>query len=245
MPKKIFEGLGPGTLIPQRGKLPPPGSPAAPQISAEEGFVLSRVDGRTSLEEICLLVPFEEPLTMVILRRLWEVGAIDVPGVARQLVPPVHEPPNDGRSEFDRPPTSGLKRRPPAPAAPPTIDNMQALSPPITTPPPAAPVPSSSSAAGAGPIPDAQRQRIDAFFAALDSRNAFELLEIDQSADDKAVKRAYFKLSKEFHPDRFFGKDIGEYKDRLTKIFQAIKAAFEVLSDKRRRAAYEESANLK
>ena len=62
-----------------------------------------------------------------------------------------------------------------------------------------------------------------------------------RTADVKAVKRAYFKLSKEFHPDRYFGRELGDYRDKLTKIFQAIKAAFELLSDKDRRAAYEDS----
>ena len=81
--KRIFEGLGPGTLIPQRGKLPGIDT----SIGAEEGFVLSRVDGHTSLDQILLLVPFDEPVTMVILRRLWERGAIEVPGVARSITP--------------------------------------------------------------------------------------------------------------------------------------------------------------
>jgi hypothetical protein len=199
MSKKIFEGLGAGTLIPQRGKLPIDD----PKVGAEEGFVLSRVDGHTSLEEICLLVPFDEPVTMVILRRLWEIGAIEVPGVARILP----------RSSPVEPP----KREPP-------ID---------------------SSGSNAGQISPEVQKRIDQFYDSLDTRNAFELLEIERTADVRDVKRAYFKLSKEFHPDRYFGRDLGDTREKLSKIFQAIKAAFELLSDKDRRAAYEESAGLK
>jgi hypothetical protein len=195
MPKKIFEGLGPGSLVPQRGTLPLDD----PRIGMEEGFVLSRVDGRTSLEEICLLVPFPEPVTMVILRRLWELGAMEVPGVARQIVPP-----------------------------------------PKKEPPPAAPAPARTTESTLAILPEVQK-RIDDFFASLERRNAFELLEIDRGADAKAVKRAYFKLSKEFHPDRYYGKELGDTRDKLTKIFQAVKAAFELLSDDARRRAYEES----
>jgi hypothetical protein len=209
--KRIFEGLGPGTLIPQRGKQPF----EELRLGPDEGFVLSRVDGRTSLEEICLLVPFEEQVTMVILRRLWETGAIEVPGVARTLVQP-----------------------PPAPA--PQVAHAGKTAAPVP-PPPAPPETSKDGSA----IPAAQKQRIDEVFAALDRKNAFELLELERGADDRAVKRAYFKLSKEFHPDRYFGRDIGEYKERLGKIFLAVKAAFEVLSDKARRAAYEASVGPK
>lgn len=207
MGSKIFEGLGPGTLVPQRGKLPPTDS----SIGAEAGFVLSRVDGHTSLDEICLLVPFDEPVTMVLLRRLWEAGAIEVPGVAREL------------------------RRPP-PAAQATPPSAQA------TPPSAKATPPSAEARPAALTPD-QQQRIDAFHSSLESRDAFELLEIGRDADERAVKRAYFKLSKEFHPDRYFGKELGDYRERLTKIFRALKAAFELLSDSERRRAYEESSD--
>lgn len=223
--KKIFEGLGPGNLIPQRGKLAMKDPEILRTLAEREGFVLSRVDGQTSLEEICLLVPFDEPTTMVILRRLWELGAIEVPGVARQIVlPPVQQ-----ANEFDKAPTSGLKRRPDS-----IIENIEALAPPIGSP-------DQAKGADDGPISDAVRQRIDSFYTTLDRRDAFEMLEITRDADDKAVKRAYFKLSKEFHPDRYFGRDIGDYKERLSKIFQAVKASFEVLSDKRRREAYMDS----
>ena len=58
--KKIFEGLGPGTLIPQRGKLALKDPEILRTLAEREGFVLSRVDGQTSLEEICLLVPFDQ-----------------------------------------------------------------------------------------------------------------------------------------------------------------------------------------
>ncbi len=217
MPNKIFEGLGPGTLVPQRGRLPIDD----PKVGADEGFVLSRVDGRTSLEEILMLVPFEEPVTMVILRRLWEMGAIEVPGVAR------------------------IMKRPTGPM------HIVEVPQPHVTHPPAEPKviranPHEASTDDAeGKLAGEVAKRIDLFYHSLDTRNAFELLEIERGAAVKDVKRAYFKLSKEFHPDRYFGRDLGDYRDKLSKIFQAIKAAFELLSDKDRRAAYEESAGLK
>jgi DnaJ-class molecular chaperone len=86
-----------------------------------------------------------------------------------------------------------------------------------------------------------QARRIDDFFTSLASRDAFELLEVARTADKKEIKRAYFKMSKELHPDRFFGKNIGPYRERLSRIFQSIKAAYELLSDDARRTAYLES----
>jgi hypothetical protein len=196
--RKTIEGLGPGTLIPQRGKLPL----NDPRLGAEEGFVLSRIDGRTSLEEVLLLVPFDEEVVMLLLRKLWEMGAIDVPGLTRP------EP----KPEPAKPPQE--------PAKPPVI-----------------PAPSGDR----GNLSDDQVRRIDELFHVLETRTAFELLGVTRNADVKEIKRAYFKLSKEFHPDRFYTMKVGDYGKKLTLIFQAVKNAFEILSDEKRKAAYIES----
>jgi hypothetical protein len=197
MARKIFEGLGPGSLIPQRGSLPLDD----PRIGPEEGFVLSRVDGHTSLDEVLLLVPFEEQVSMVILRKLWEMGAIDVPGVARV----VRSPSKPDLSEAAK-----------AAAAPKDAPRSAGLT-------------------------DEQRKRVDDLYSALEIMTAFELLGVERSADAKEIKRAYFKLSKEFHPDRFYGVSIGEEGKKLSAIFQAVKRAFELLSDEKRKTAYLES----
>ena len=58
-----------------------------------------------------------------------------------------------------------------------------------------------------------------------------ELLGVERGADAKIVKRAYFKLSKEFHPDRYFRREIGDYSARLERIFKKVLEAHEILSD--------------
>ncbi len=57
------------------------------------------------------------------------------------------------------------------------------------------------------------------------------LLDVPRGADPKVVKRAYFKLSKEFHPDRYFRREIGSHAARLEQIFKKILEAYEILSD--------------
>src|SRR5262249_13551916 len=86
-----------------------------------------------------------------------------------------------------------------------------------------------------------QIRRIDEFYDALSKRDAFELLEVARTADKRDLKRAYHRLSKEFHPDRYFGKNLGSYGPVMSTIFRAGKAAFELLSDDARRTAYEKS----
>jgi DnaJ-domain-containing protein 1 len=192
------QGLGPETLVPKvRGA----GFPGI-KLSAEEGFVLSRIDGHTKIGQLVLLVPFEAEVTVVILKRLLQVGAIEIPGaeisVGIQTLKPETPAPTMGDSLLD-----GIDL---------TVE---------------------------------QARRIDDFYASLERRDAFELLETTRDADKKEIKRAYFKLSKEFHPDRFFGKTIGPYRERLSRIFQSVKQAFELLSDDARRTAYLESVQQK
>jgi tetratricopeptide (TPR) repeat protein len=72
--------------------------------------------------------------------------------------------------------------------------------------------------------------RILEFEASL-GRPYYELLDVPRGSDPKVVKRAYFKLSKEFHPDRYFRKEIGGYTKRLERIFKKVLEAHEMLSD--------------
>jgi hypothetical protein len=196
-----IEGLGAASQVPRTSNA----DLAQLKLSPEEGFVLSRVDGRTSLEHICMLVPFPLEQTTRILNRLWLDGAIDLPGKARPVKPPVI---------------------------------VQAERPKIPTP--AAPRVRSDTPTGSD-ITEGQKKRVDEVFGALETRDAFALLEIGRDADAKEIKRAYFRLSKEFHPDRYYKRDLGVYGERLTRIFQAVKNAFELLSDDKRRQTYLEN----
>jgi curved DNA-binding protein CbpA len=87
---------------------------------------------------------------------------------------------------------------------------------------------------------DLQR-RILEFDAALEERSYHEILGVERSADTRAIKRAYFKLSKEFHPDRYFRCEIGDYAGRLERIFKSVALAYELLSDPTTRAEIERS----
>ncbi len=59
----------------------------------------------------------------------------------------------------------------------------------------------------------------------------FAVLGVSISADSREIKRAYFSLSKRFHPDRYFRKKIGDHGSRLHMIFKRISDAYELLSD--------------
>jgi tetratricopeptide (TPR) repeat protein len=63
------------------------------------------------------------------------------------------------------------------------------------------------------------------------ARDAWALLGVSRDADRRTLKRAFFERSKLFHPDRYYGKDIGTYRVRLHTVFEAISSAHSELTD--------------
>jgi curved DNA-binding protein CbpA len=113
--------------------------------------------------------------------------------------------------------------------------------------PPAEPEPAPAAVAGGGApsagddapdLPPELRRRIQDFEARLD-RPYHEILDVSADADLRAIKRAFFGLSKEFHPDRHFRRRLGSFGPRLDRVFKRIALAYEMLSDPVARAELE------
>lgn len=52
------------------------------------------------------------------------------------------------------------------------------------------------------------------------------VLGIAEDADERTIKRAYRALSREFHPDRYFRRQIGSYEKRLHRVFKGVVRAY-------------------
>lgn len=55
------------------------------------------------------------------------------------------------------------------------------------------------------------------------------LLGLPESATGDDVKERYYELSRRFHPDAYFRKNLGTYRARLNRVFKALKAASDQL----------------
>jgi tetratricopeptide (TPR) repeat protein len=78
----------------------------------------------------------------------------------------------------------------------------------------------------AGELEAEERVRILAMARLVHARDPWALLGVPYGADAKILKRAYFKLSKEIHPDRFYGKQLGSFAERLSVVFEAVSRAY-------------------
>jgi len=171
--------------------------------SAAEGYLFSRIDGLTPWRLLREIGGIPAEQVDACLERWLDDGALDVVG---------------GRAT-----TSGASSGAKAEADAPSVDAAEAPS-------------NASVAIDEGALDDRLdigldvQRRILEYEASL-GRPYHELLGVQPGASPKDVKKAYFKLSKEFHPDRYFRKEIGRYGERLGRIFKKVLEAHEILSD--------------
>lgn len=84
-----------------------------------------------------------------------------------------------------------------------------------------------------------QKKRVLDYFYRLDDFDHYTLLGVTKEADKKTVKRAYFELAGYFHPDRYFGKKLGDFKPKMEVLFTRITEAHDTLVDAAKRLDYD------
>jgi tetratricopeptide (TPR) repeat protein len=86
-------------------------------------------------------------------------------------------------------------------------------------------------------LDDSSRRLILAMARLADGRDPWALLGVRAGADARHLKRAYFKLSKEIHPDRYFGQRLGSFTARFPFVFEALSRAYARLTSPERSGA--------
>jgi len=185
-------------------RLAPGCDPAALSLSPAEGFLLSRIDGRTSrgvLRRIGALAPGEIDRC---LERWLKEGVLERVRASAAAEPRTAAPP---------------QAPPPASAPAPTPLALPALD--------------ASLEIGV----ELQRELLE--FAARLDRSYHEILGVARDADERAIKKAYFGLSKRLHPDRYFRRRIGAFAPLVETCFRKLLEAYELLSDPQTRKEVE------
>ena len=67
----------------------------------------------------------------------------------------------------------------------------------------------------------------------------YDLLGIEPHSGRREVKLAYFRLSKAFHPDRWYRQDTGDFGEMIEDVFKWLNRAYGVLSSPRKRKGYD------
>jgi actin-like ATPase involved in cell morphogenesis/Tfp pilus assembly protein PilZ len=78
-----------------------------------------------------------------------------------------------------------------------------------------------------------EKVRILQIARGVDSGDFRSVLGLGKEAGRKELKRAYFELSKELHPDRYFNRELGPFSHILSQAFGALSQYVKALGDKR------------
>jgi len=209
-------GLGPRT---DRPRLNTAINLAQQKLSPTEGFVLSRVDGRISYDEICMVSGLGRDETLRILRDLKQ---------ARLILGPGEVAVGSLRKHTGRPPA--VEAAEPAPSR--TADHRTPIGPLERL--------DDGSEVAPGDVadwPDASlemKARIVRLHRRLQKLSPWDLLGVEKDDDAATVRRAFGAASKELHPDRYFGKNLGSFKAKLAAIFARLSEAAQEIDRSRK-----------
>jgi hypothetical protein len=167
-----------------------------------EYFLWSRVDGVQTVREVLLASGLPVEQAVTILQRLRASGALLLPG--ETAAPAVGTMPMPIASRKPAELDVSLPD--------PTADELKALS--------------EDNALDA-----TTRRKILAMSRLVTQRDPWALLGVAQGSNYQALKRAYFKLSKDVHPDRYYGRNLGSFRERLSTVFEATSRAYERLTN--------------
>lgn len=206
-------------------------------LSAQEGFVLSRVDNATTANMICQLTGLGEHATRDLIRSLRDKGALtlgDEP--PRKPAKPAPVAPRSPSVQTERIPTrksSSTSAKVEAPSA-----KEASVKEPVLEPTAAERELFAREDLEGIDLKHETRLTVRRFYGELREKNFFELIGTTHEADVKELRRAYFKRSKQFHPDRFYTKSLGPYEEMLEEIFRQVNAAWDFLQNDGHRKAY-------
>jgi hypothetical protein len=208
--------------------------PLAAKVGPDEYFLLSRIDGKLTMRQVLLAIGLPIDRGIAIIHRLRAIGAVLLPGETAASAP-ISQPPTPPRAASPQ-----LRPPPPMPDVPtqrlpPSVLNANLDAPTMRREPdPTGPDLDLSNPTEAElkalaeecELSDDERRRILAMQRLLAKRDPHALLGVTPGTDLKVVKRTYFKLSKDIHPDRFYGKRLGSFAERLAIVFEAVSRAY-------------------
>ncbi len=233
---KVYDKLGPGNMVLHVDRS---ATPDTSKVDVADWSVLARIDGKRSIDDITAALSMPARQVIGSLQKLRELGML--------------------RIQSEQSPSRNAKESPWRR----TATQQRSV---VTARPKEAskPKPTSKKSSIRVPFPEnwpisfeqfifdplelsqqvelklEKRKQVIYYYYHLQRVSYYDLFQVDFAAQTRQIKRAYFKLSKEFHPDLFFRKELGAYKRKIEEIFRWLSGAYAVLSDNTKRQQYDQ-----
>ncbi|HSF18568.1 MAG TPA: J domain-containing protein [Vicinamibacteria bacterium] len=81
---------------------------------------------------------------------------------------------------------------------------------------------------------DRERAEVERLYEEFQFKDHWQVLGLDQRADAEAVREAFIRLARHYHPDRFRSVSEPQFQEKLSYVFHRISEAHDTLSSKRR-----------
>jgi len=235
------------------------------KLNPAEGYLMSRVDGRTSIGEICMVSPMGEEITLRALYGLALAGIVEIPegptsdqAAARPAPPSAPPAPRAAAPAPPRPVAVTPSRAPANGGAAAAVPQAGATAAARAKPAAHRPVtshasrPARPSAAKPRVIPIAERARPSTSaeleaemlrrFEQMRDQDLYQVLGVTVAAPSIDIRREYYGLAKRFHPDKFTREDL---KSKAEKVFAHITEAYSTLTAPEARQKYDEDQALR
>ncbi|HSP80210.1 MAG TPA: DnaJ domain-containing protein [Myxococcaceae bacterium] len=125
------------------------------------------------------------------------------------------------------------------PVAPARAPRVPGVAPALPSAAPATPPPPPPAATGrSASLDEQQLAELQSRCARLDQLDYFEVLKLEKTATPADIKRAFYRESRTYHPDRFFHLEEKELKDRVHELYKRVTEAYYVLRDDTKRRLY-------
>ncbi|WP_058867341.1 DUF4388 domain-containing protein [Chloracidobacterium thermophilum] len=183
-------------------------------LDGTEGFVLSRITGRMTIDELVLISGVPEATILRVVYGLLCAGIL----VGSHPRPTMANP------------------QPVAPSAPPPAAPRPVVTPPtpVGTPEPEAVNPDEACF---------ELQMLREFLS-LKTTTYYDMLNVGPTASDSEIKRSYYQMAKKYHPDRYRPLGMPDVLESAEWIFARISEAYEKLRDPDVRRRYDEFIGL-
>ena len=81
--------------------------------------------------------------------------------------------------------------------------------------------------------------RIQEMSELYDEERFYELLMVHPKATTEDIRLAYYNLSRQWHPDRFFNRELGDFDQKIERVFMGITKAYRTLSTPHERVHFD------